>query len=597
MSSEQKIRGICLAAQQIRQLLDEGRITAPHFSEHQIQPSSFEATLGDTVFVLDTEEKGIFRQNRRETVYHTLLDQIPARGRTKENMGGYELKKGYTYLLSLQERLRLHPEDSVVSSPKSSIGRVFLHTRMLADYASDYDYIDGINVPREPLQLWLLVQPLAFNVIVHPGISLNQLRFFRGRGALLTPDELEEEFQRQPLLYLKENHEPAVPEISDRGLALHLDLEGKSTAGIVGLRARHQPRPLDLRYELQCDAETYFEPLKAPDGKFTLRRKEYYLFASREVLSIPSHLNVELSDHSAQAFQGPLHFAGFADNGFQGDLVLEVRSDEQTDMTLHDGMPISFLKVFRTSPTHKVYGVSTQAHYQSQEGPRTAKYFRPFDFALAARHYQKLERTVLVHEAEALKKFRTQDEGFEFIDEEKAAALLREIETRGFFHSRHDCETDLLVLQPIPYVLLFGPGNTVFTYRRATDRRNYGEQRLFNKHSVGVGGHIIHSDGPHYVEGCIGREILEEVTVRKMVHGPHFVGTLFQNDRPVDRVHFGIIYAMLTDGNVFPKESSITEGSFQRFSVLEQIIAQKPDTYETWSKVLIPHLAALYSRH
>ena len=53
---------------------------------------------------------------------------------------------------------------------------------------------------------------------------------------------------------------------------------------------------------------------------------EYYLLASAEVLKVPSHLK-KLASHSHIGIS-VLHFAGFIDNGFVGDLVFEVRSEE-----------------------------------------------------------------------------------------------------------------------------------------------------------------------------------------------------------------------------------------------------------------------------
>ena len=136
--------------------------------------------------------------------------------------------------------------------------------------------------------------------------------------------------------------------------------------------------------------------------------------------------------------------------------MFEVRSDEIADMELSDGMPISKLKVYRTAVPDKLYGEASGAHYQLQVGPRPAKFFKPFDFTLAARNYEKLDRLVLVQDALILNRHCHQKAGFEFIVEEEAAALFKDIE-RGFFQSRYDCEFDELILQIIPYVILFGP--------------------------------------------------------------------------------------------------------------------------------------------
>ncbi len=586
--------GRCLVSQEIRQLIQEQHLLVPSFSESRIQPSSFEPTLGDEAFVLDTEDEGIFLPTAEKQVYQTLLE-IPSRRRQRIDLSSSkEFKVGFSYLIPLEEKVSTPPSMSIKASPKSSIGRVFLDTRMVADYNPTFNEATCRH-QGDALRLWLLVQPLNRNVLVQRGLSLNQLRFFSGLGASMGAQELLADFQREPLLYLRQHDGsllPAEPDVKEDGLTVHLDLLGKTTEGIVGLRARHSPSPIDLTSS-NHRAEDFFEPLKAKDGRFIIKPRQGYLFATQEVLKVPPDRNAELNFTSETAFRGSVHFAGFMDNDFVGEITLEVQSDESGPMTWHHGMPIGKLRFFRTIKPDKLYGAQTGAHYQQQSGPKLAKFFGPFDFKYAAKNYGKLERLVLVHDARVLRGFRTEPEGFEPLDGEGAINLLHAIETRGFFHSRYDCEEDELVLQPIPYVLLFGPDNKVFTYQRAENRQHYGEQRLFGKHSVGVGGHISKLDAPHLLERCLQREIDEEVVLAGTALKPTFVGTLFQTDRPVDRVHFGLVYALQTNGQISPKESSIVHGTMRAFSDLRADVTQHPEHYETWSRVLIPHLQTI----
>ncbi|MEK6950115.1 MAG: 2'-deoxycytidine 5'-triphosphate deaminase [Nanoarchaeota archaeon] len=601
-------KGFCLASQQLWEQIVQGNIVTPftNFSrtgerfndpslEMLVQPSSLEPQLTADCFILDTETKGIFRPQHQESIYRTLL-QLPGRQRQKVSLAdGFELRKGFTYLLPLAEKVKLTSESYIKSSPKSSYGRLFVHTRLLADYNPCYDEIHGHYHPQELLQLWLLLQPLAFNLIVYPGLTLNQLRFFQGKDAQLSSSSIEEEFSSYPLLRRKEGNDLApieTPIITEDGLQIHLDLSGRDTEGIVALRARHNPLPLDLKKKGEYDAEHFFEPVV--QKQMTIRRGEYYLLSSAEILTIPPHLNVELESHSHIGIHGPLHFAGFVDNGFQGDLVFEVRSDEIADMELSDGMPISKLKVYRTAVPDKLYGEASGAHYQLQVGPRPAKFFKPFDFTLAARNYEKLDRLVLVQDALILNRHCHQKAGFEFIVEEEAAALFKDIE-RGFFQSRYDCEFDELILQIIPYVILFGPNQQVFSYVRASNIKEYGDRRLFGKHSIGLGGHILPSDAPQYVLTCLEREVKEEVEVCGWSGQPKLAGTLMAYDQPVDRVHFGLIYTLHTEGSVQLKESSLVSG---KMMPLKELV-DDPDQehkFETWSRILIPFLPELCRR-
>ncbi len=583
----------CLVSQEIRERIQKKDIMCT-FDEHKIQPSSFEPSIGEEVFVLDTETQGIFRPRAAETIYRTLL-KLPSRQRQRKDISqGYELKVGHTYFFPLQERFILHAGESIRSSPKSSMGRLFVNTRMLTDYNPCFDEIDAFHNTETALQAWLLVQPLAFNLLVLPGLTFNQLRFFTGQNAKLTPQEIGDVVQKHPMLYNRDNDKltPLKHKIASDGFEITLNLSGKKSEGIIGLRARHNAAYIDLTLKHHYEAEDYFEPIIG-DGTLRLAPREYYLLSNREVLQIPENYNVVLQSHSHISIAGPLHFAGFIDNGFSGDLVLEVRSDEQTPMALIDGMPIGRLDVFRTRTPDKLYGEKSGAHYQGQTEIRLAKNFRPFDHTFTARHYAKLERMVLVQDKKVLQAFRHQREGFEEIDEDTTRRLCAEMKN-GFFHSRYDCEGDELVLQPIPYVLLFGPDQTIFRYMRASNRQAYGEQRLFGRLSIGVGGHIKQSDGPDFLGSCIQRELAEEVSIPHMTTEPRLVGTLMQHDTPVDRVHFGLIYSSRVAGNVRARESALLSGSMIAIDELEQ--DKDKDKYETWTRALIPHLHKIYKR-
>jgi deoxycytidine triphosphate deaminase len=354
---------------------------------------------------------------------------------------------------------------------------------------------------------------------------------------------------------------------------------------------------MDLSRDAQYPAEDYFEPLISKDGGVNIQENEHYLLSTEEILVIPDDLNVELMMHSNVGVRGELHFAGFVDNGFRGDLVLEVRSSERSNAGLRDGMPISKLEVFRTEKPDKLYGKEIGSHYFGQIGPKPPKYCRPFDYAYAARNYAKLNRDVLCQDRKLLMAFRKSGEGFESGGD--LENLLRCV-SQGFFHSRYDCDPatdsggDELAPQIIPYVLIFGPNETVFRYVRAKDIKDYGEHTLFGKHSIGIGGHINRGDAPSYVPSSLRREVDEEVSFLGEHSEPRFVGTLVSSRKPVDRVHFGLVYTVYTNRNVTQKESSITSGKlFSIDDLVKDPLAE--EKFETWSHLLLPDLRTIYN--
>lgn len=249
------MQGRCLVSQELREKISEGAVQNTGFQlardepgfftdsdlENRIQPASFEPRLGDELFILDTERRGAFLPLEGTSVYHSLL-RLPRGQRVKVPLtdSGFELKSGFTYLVPLQERISLKQGEHIHSSPKSSTGRVFLRARMISDYNTGFEEIHP-SKSAQSLQPWLLLQPCAFNVIIYPGMTLNQLRWFEG-NASLSQDELEEAVEKHNILKEKSGSGliPLKPKLHN-GVQIHLDLSGEHMNGIVALRARRNP--------------------------------------------------------------------------------------------------------------------------------------------------------------------------------------------------------------------------------------------------------------------------------------------------------------------------------------------------------------------
>jgi len=398
------------------------------------------------------------------------------------------------------------------------------------------------------MKLWLMVKPLAFNVVVYPGMTFNQLRWNTGPGAKLTHEEILQENERNPFLFEPDDEGKLVPSemVFTDDPPLHMDTDGVMNHGIIGLRARKNPNPIDLRKGTLLEpkeesdnksehtredpiAEDYFEPVMRGER---IHRDERYITATREHIRVPSHLCMELKQQSRIGMFGTVHDAGFLDNGFEGLLMFELIPGE--DRKLNEKIPLSKLEIFRTTAPSKLYGEKSGSHYHKQGRIKLAKWFTDFKFEYAAKNFKKLNRDVLVQEAEVLLNSRSMREGFEFIGKQRREVLVRDV-LDGFFHSRYDCETDETVLQMISYTLLFGPKVNVFSYVRAEDIEDYGEPRLFGCHSLGVGGHINREDmgGSFGLEKAISREISEEVNIIGRMTDPILVGTMMHYESEV----------------------------------------------------------------
>jgi predicted NUDIX family phosphoesterase len=124
--------------------------------------------------------------------------------------------------------------------------------------------------------------------------------------------------------------------------------------------------------------------------------------------------------------------------------------------------------------------------------------------------------------------------------------------TVGWFEPRDGVETNEQVRQVIPYLLLRSRAGAYFTYRRLPSG---GEERLFDLHSIGWGGHVNDERcaaglefgsgvlTPNWIAEGLQRELAEELDLapggplgRLTLHG-----FLALDETPVDRVHVGVV--------------------------------------------------------
>ena len=379
-----------LASQHIRQKIVEGKLIVPDsdkeltesgvFSskrlESRVQPASFEPTASDHIFVIDSENSAFTPEGKR--VSDMLLKMPGQRARKVSIINGYELKRGYTYLIPLNEKIILEKDEYVKSSPKSSIGRLFLDLRMVSDFSRSYDIIPR-STTGDPVSIYLLVQPLAFNVILRPMQVLNQLRFFRGLDCELSNSEISKSLNDNPeknlIQYKNKSDTASLSKAFHEGLYLHYGLEPDSV-GFVAYRALKNPDPIDLSKPAgSYPRSAYFEGLKDSDD-LRFIPGENYIMRTAELLSIPPELNAELEFESVSAVRGPKHYAGFIDPSFTGDLVAEFTPAEKHLLKLSHGLILSRLKFYRMlAMPDKLYGGRIGSHYQNQEGAKVAKYF------------------------------------------------------------------------------------------------------------------------------------------------------------------------------------------------------------------------------
>ena len=581
------------STEEIKKAIKDKKLIVENYNDDRIQPSSYEPTIGNEIFIIDSDYIGLFRISKNDTVYENLL-RIPARQRERVDItNGFELKKSFSYLIPLKEKVILDDELIIQSSPKSSLGRLFLNTRLIGDYNPSFDELNSFYTSGREISLWLYVQPLAFNIMIHPGLSLNQLRFVKGYNAKVTPSDLLHEIEKKPILYTLDfdGNKISSEHIVSDGLTLHLNLLGSNSHGVVGLRARHNPNPIDLSKKNYYAVEDFFEPIKCQKS-FTIKQGEYYLLSSKEILDVPEYLNCELRDHSQVGFIGPLHFAGFIDNGFCGDLVYEIRSDEMAkELELSHNMPISKLDFYWTNTPDKLYGQANNS-YQGQIGTKPSKYFKEIDYQYLAREYISLQKEVMIIDRNVLMKTRNIPFGLEKINSKSQLHLFNTFKNSNF-QSRFLCEADDLSLQVIIYFVIKNKDGNLLTYHKPSDIQIYPEDRLFNQYSLGIGYHIGEDDFnksktvSELVSNVIEKTFNEKGILFDKVNynAPEIIGTIFNDKTSVDRAHFGIVCLLETLQKTIDTEdfSPIINPEFLPVKKIQKINEQ----LESWSQTIV----------
>jgi len=159
------------------------------------------------------------------------------------------------------------------------------------------------------------------------------------------------------------------------------------------------------------------------------------------------------------------------------------------------------------------------------------------------------------------------------------------------YHIRGDeLENNEKLQQVIPYVWIVNPlKKQVFVYKRASGKENYSEERLMNKISCGVGGHIDREDSDNPIENAMMRELMEEVKMEKYPN-PIIIGYLNDDSNSVGKVHFGIVAIAETNHEVNKGDDEMTEGKFYSIDELESIFSDPKYEVESWTKLSWPYV-------
>ena len=311
---------------------------------------------------------------------------------------GAILERNRPYLIPLVEELRLPEYIQAKTNPRSSTGRLDIFTRVITDHSHKFDEI----APGYQGKLYLEVVSRSFTIKVQTGLSLNQLRLFKG-SSRCGPGEILSLHRERPVVLdpshlLERLGEPG----EDNAVHLGIDLMGNQRGNHsgVGYRAKKNSNLLDLSRRDHYDPADYWEPVVAErTNRVVLEPKieEFYLLTAAESVRVPPEYAVEMTAYDPSSGELRTHYAGFFDPGFGfGDdpnvpggsvpgvqPVMEVRAHDVPFMIEH-GQKVCTLTYERMmEPPDKLYGTNIGSSYQGA-GLVLSGHFKP------ASDYQQL---------------------------------------------------------------------------------------------------------------------------------------------------------------------------------------------------------------
>lgn len=266
-------------------------------------------------------------------------------------------------------------------SPKSSMGRLDVTVRAMADRCQFYDDIafDLTTLRLHPFkEIWLEVTPHSFNVRVYPGMAMSQMAAASGDDF----NAVDMKAAAAAAMLFDWQGDCIPPTFFHRdAMILSVNLTPSAMQdGIVGYKSVATNRVVDLMRE-DNPVETFFAPVSPPSvaggGVVLLEKDCFYIMCTKEHIKVPDDMAAEMLPFSSNIGEMRVHYAGFFDPGFGGTFgataVLEIRPYET--MCIQDGQPICLMKFYQLSnPPDRVYGQANN-HYQGQQGPTLAKYF------------------------------------------------------------------------------------------------------------------------------------------------------------------------------------------------------------------------------
>mgnify|MGYP000268167038 CR=1 FL=1 len=247
-----------------------------------VKPASLDLSISDEIYLV----KGVFLPRPEEEAYQAFKNLIIHKHNLAEPLAANK-----TYLARLSEKLNLPSSVYAYANPKSTSGRNNIQARLIADGVARYDSLPaGFSG-----DLWIVITPKSFPVLLSPGNTLNQLRFFTG-DTRFDAFELEIAYKQFSLLFDKQKKFLAYEDLKindyDGSLILTIDLKTE----LIGWKAINTLQVLDFSKINYYEPSGFFEPLyPLKNNQMVLKQNEFYVLSTKERLRVPPDLAAEMA--------------------------------------------------------------------------------------------------------------------------------------------------------------------------------------------------------------------------------------------------------------------------------------------------------------
>lgn len=346
-----------LSKEQIQELCSEGHIehvvdwNSNNEDKNPIDYSAIDLTLTDEGYRLTKGSVKPFGDRYMHfNKSHGLVEELP-RGRA------YELKRPNTYLFKLREKLSFtDPKEAKIygqATAKSTIGRMDVLARLIVNGMDVYEGFGPDGLAKGSGEMYLEITPMTFNVRVKEGISLSQLRLFRGKPENA---EIKGEEVYEPLLHCEDGKE------ADGSLSVNLQGTQISKHDVCAFCANpmgEDDEPIDLWERGHYEPHQYWKFKKGDENSRLKIDKThfFYILRSKELISLPDGVAVYCRAIDEAIGEMRIHYAGFVHPFFglgrEDDkpgtpLIFEVRGHD-VNVSLKDGEKMARLIFYRMS--------------------------------------------------------------------------------------------------------------------------------------------------------------------------------------------------------------------------------------------------------